>query len=662
MVNPPSGGNQRRSERRSRGNRWEKVVRYALVILGACLLVFGLVGFLVQSRTAQPPSSFWQAGYQAVQLFVLNSGAEGRDNIYLVIARLAAIGFVALGVARVLATIYRDAFDDWRLRWVRRHAVIFGLGQIGIQLCRDLRARPGRTKVVAVERDESNPHVRLARELGAIVQVGDARDPELLEPLHLERAQLIFAVTGSDSTNVEVAIRSCELLAAERAPGDARREAQAPVGYVHIADPARTDLLKRHPVFSQRMPELEVRLLNVFERSAWQLVVEQIACHRPQPIPGTDPQDYEAAHYAIVGFGLMGQAVALTAARLAQFENRKRLRLTILDENIESLRARFLARYPRFGPEPASAGPHGLDLAQFDPAADAWSSRRYRPARRYWCDDPRGIEYACNAEFLPIAGDVHCNELLDALADRLGRPDVRPGVIVCLDDDARNFDAALALHTGLRIRCPGVQVYAWLPAQPGLAELLSRASGSAGKPAESIIPFGQCEKSCRLGQVFRPDIESFARGIHEDYRSKSEWKGPEWENLPAGLRVSNYLAAEHVEVKLRMMGLQILSEERCSPGRRVDEFKKQDLLLLAKIEHNRWLAERLIDGWGYEDLPESDPVRKKNPWMIPWECLPDSQRAKDIAQVQLIPELVNELRRRRFLGESGRWCIGPLDG
>lgn len=43
--------------------------------------------------------------------------------------------------------------------------------------------------------------------------------------------------------------------------------------------------------------------------------------------------------------------------------------------------------------------------------------------------------------------------------------------------------------------------------------------------------------------------------------------------------------------------------------------------------HNSWLAQKVAEGWVYGDV--KDPEAKTHPCCVPYEQLPESQRAKD---------------------------------
>ena len=56
---------------------------------------------------------------------------------------------------------------------------------------------------------------------------------------------------------------------------------------------------------------------------------------------------------------------------------------------------------------------------------------------------------------------------------------------------------------------------------------------------------------------------------------------------------------------------------------------RADLEAMAETEHNGWVAERVMAGWRYADIPEKDAIRKLHPLLLPYEKLPEAEKAKD---------------------------------
>ena len=147
-------------------------------------------------------------------------------------------------------------------------------------------------------------------------------------------------------------------------------------------------------------------------------------------------------------------------------------------------------------------------------------------------------------------------------------------------------------------------------------------------------------------------IETVARAIHEGYRADQAGRKPagdpamaDWEALPEHLRESNRAQAADIFEKLEAIG--------CTVHEAAD--RKADLILLspdeiermAEMEHDRWTAERLADGW---TPGERDVLEKRSAYLVSWEKLPDEVREWDREAVRRIPELLAgvglEIRRR----------------
>ncbi|HET9093574.1 MAG TPA: NAD(P)-binding protein [Solirubrobacteraceae bacterium] len=86
----------------------------------------------------------------------------------------------------------------------RQHVLLVGFGQIGFRLAQALRTRG--IPVVALERRDDAPCVRLARRAGIPVAIGRGDDREILELLGLRRCAVVAAVTSDDLANVSIGL------------------------------------------------------------------------------------------------------------------------------------------------------------------------------------------------------------------------------------------------------------------------------------------------------------------------------------------------------------------------------------------------------------------------------------------------------------------------
>jgi hypothetical protein len=84
---------------------------------------------------------------------------------------------------------------------------------------------------------------------------------------------------------------------------------------------------------------------------------------------------------------------------------------------------------------------------------------------------------------------------------------------------------------------------------------------------------------------------------------------------------SNRGFAQDIPKKLARLGY-IMQESW--PGAPEISFTEAEVEVLAEMEHNRWMKEKIEFGWRY--APIRDNVRKKQPALLPWRPLPPEER------------------------------------
>jgi len=136
-------------------------------------------------------------------------------------------------------------------------------------------------------------------------------------------------------------------------------------------------------------------------------------------------------------------------------------------------------------------------------------------------------------------------------------------------------------------------------------------------------------------------IELIAEAIHETYRKDMDGKNdPEspsmtpWAELVETLKNSNREAAGHILEKLEIIGYTARQTDGREPG--VVKLTVVEIEKLAEIEHDRWVEERLRDGWTLGK--EKDVEKKVSPHLVGWGELSDDVREWDRNQTRRIPE------------------------
>ncbi|MGQ0702339.1 MAG: RyR domain-containing protein [Gemmatimonadales bacterium] len=92
--------------------------------------------------------------------------------------------------------------------------------------------------------------------------------------------------------------------------------------------------------------------------------------------------------------------------------------------------------------------------------------------------------------------------------------------------------------------------------------------------------------------------------------------------------------ADHIRVKLEAIGCE--SAPRPDWAAALFKFSSSEVEELARLEHRRFVEERLAQGWRY--APGSkNAVKKTNPTLIPWEQLSEADREIDRQAIRELP-------------------------
>lgn len=641
-------------------------------LLGIGVFLFGCIGFgEVEGNSNQ---SVPIALYETLQLFAFNADTDHLKSGWLLAATICTIALAVIVASKGIALLFHGSYVSIFLQFIASdHIIICGLGRVGRQLIEDLVQQGDQRTIVVVEPDDENANLAWARDQGALVVIGDSTKRENLEEAGVHRAGELFIATGSDACNVECAIEVREAL---RSPGRLEHfmarvsgfiKPRAPLRcYVHILDRDLAEIVRaRTGDFeesvnsnlagnSSRMRSataLNVQVFSALERTARRLLEDiatsSFAGHSMRPVG-----DDEVAHYVMLGFGDFGQTLALRLAELAHFENGKRLRLTIVDRDIQSKAEAFIARHPRFGPALGQIAPW-----DFEPAADSWSSHRYRPTNAAAQSQPWAIEYACNAQYVEYCEATDDNFLRGMIAS-FDKQGTKPAVLVCFEDDRQNFALAERMRSKLATLQRKYPIFVWIPRQRELSQLLldQRNKPPSQTKLCTLIPFGQCYGSVAYTEVTKSWSEWLARRLQLVWMDRQK---PHWEQVVADFqnallaedaagvvaclvdkdlrriadaawtgtnewaRASNRSAAIHTVLKAAALQLEIVDQEANESPTAGDNGIAIDLAPmhepLCRMEHYRWVAERLLSGWSYNEVSDDET---KTRWQIrPWEGL-----------------------------------------
>ena len=579
--------------------RWQWWIILLAAVLG---LVCGTLGVHQYERQHAENVSWVSSLYHASQMFILHTPHfEHGTNGLLEVGRWSAA--IAFGLTAFLA-LYSVCATEWRhllLPFTRNHVVICGLGRRGMNLARSCRAQGKR--VVAIEKAPTEDVSRECARLRITLLPGNSAESSRLKAAGATHADQLIAVGGDDSGNVETALQLQALFKQEPRSSATPLECS-----VHLSDADLRNACQNANLFrDQRRFGLVTRFIDTFAYATRDLLVRDDQL--PLDQGGIAENDPRQVHLVILGFGRMGRAVALRAALLGHFANRKRLKITVIDRAAECHEAQLLFRYPSF-------------------------------------------RMACDIEFKSLEVESpDARSLLERWAsDEL----LASSVALCFDNDVQAMDVALRVAPGLRQH--GIPFAVRLSANAGFAALLPLLNQSSPSSAHAarcrICGFGMLDDLRLINALDDPVGNRLALTIHNGHveeairqpgRDRAEPSLRDWDELDDDIKDSNLQQADHIDIKLRAIGCERAPQEDARA-----EFTdlEQHVETLAEMEHSRWNAERWLAGWQLG--PKSDGP-KRSPYLVSWKDLKDLSKDDDAIRnydrqaVRKIPALLRKI-------------------
>ena len=109
---------------------------------------------------------------------------------------------------------------------------------------------------------------------------------------------------------------------------------------------------------------------------------------------------------------------------------------------------------------------------------------------------------------------------------------------------------------------------------------------------------------------------------------------PLWKQKDYWERNSNLSAAQHTQIKVRLLGYRLV-KDKSESSISIDKINFEQQAILGLVEHNCWMAERLMMGWSYGPRSEQPPRR---PSIVDKSLLPAEELVKDYEQVEAVLE------------------------
>lgn len=138
----------------------------------------------------------------------------------------------------------------------------------------------------------------------------------------------------------------------------------------------------------------------------------------------------------------------------------------------------------------------------------------------------------------------------------------------------------------------------------------------------------------RSNAVILATVDRLARQTHQDYL-ENEFKKPEaerspkaveWEKLPEEDKVNNRDQIRHILWKINAQKIRIAPIINLNSWNNY-VIKNEIIEKLAKMEHDRWVAFKISNGWSYSKT--RDDINKLHNDITTWENLSEHSKEKD---------------------------------
>lgn len=549
---------------------------WLLIALILMALLLGMIGF----TQVFPEFGFLTRCYMTVQLFLIDSqvfdvsdsigGIEGGGVPWtLEAARWLAGGLTFYGVFYAASRLLRRSGDRFRIRGLRGHAVVYGSDEVTESFLREQKAEGG----ICVLVSGSDVLLKACRAMGHLAVdleggLNHKLDSEDLRRAGLSQANAFYALDVEDAANVRAL-----LLAAELSPSLKKV-------VLRQDEPSSCDLMQRKEIFGLKDQNV-LRVISVEKQRARMLLKEY-----PLEI-GSDGQVSDAVHLVLPQLGAFEKAVAVQAALIGHYRNGGRVNLWLASA---ALRDELLNDFPK-------------------------------------------LERCVNLRYLG-EGSVRGVE-------QIGQQAGEGAMVTVLMAHLKPEQAYLKmLHLEERY-----------PEGIGLRVIL-KASGDKALPRSirehpniAVLPDGRG----LLGSTVLNEIDRLGRAVHETWyqgnigriieaekkgdtkevaglRNKPSFK--KWADLTEAQRDDNRCAGDHIEVKIRAVGLDPKQPDLKEAWAKLDA---STLDMLSRMEHERWAAPRWLANW---EAGPRDYARRIHNDLVPYDELNQGTKDYDTEQVQ----------------------------
>ncbi len=516
--------------------------------------------------------------YRTFQLFTF----EGGDLLEpipwtLHIARFTAPLTTAMAIVIALDEIFNEQWKRMKISRMKNHVVIIGFGTKGKNVMEECQRK--REKVLVVERDPLNTNLASIKPPTGRLLMADADNKNTFIKARITKAKSVFLLMGDDAGQITACLHIYQLII------ESSRDETNPLSCImHLQNQDLVNIMRNHNLVRDTEDGFALKIFNAYENGARELFQEN-----PPDRSGITLSSENYVQIIIFGFGKAGEALALQTALTGHYINGKKVHVLIIDRLAEEKEAEFLKRYPTY------------------------------------------TDY-CDLTFEAL--EANSPQLIPHLVKYLEDPYALTTMVLCFDNKTNNILLGLQLeNVKLNEKDEPYQVF-----------VRTNDNESFTTISRNLIPYLEPAKVCSQEVIIEGELDRKAKAIHAFYINKrkesSDFGTKEvdvsWENMSQEYKDSNRKAADHIGVKMRGIGCEIVGKNDPRPSA---TFSEEEIEKLSELEHRRWNAERSLAGWTFDKQKNSKT--RKTPYLTDWNNLTEDIKDYDREAVKNIPNVLD---------------------
>lgn len=556
-------------------NKKQRLQFWVLVIaLFIISLILGVIGYERYYEYHKIPHNLVNSFYNTLQLFVLESGSFS-DYIPI---ELNIARFVAplISLIAILITMLQVFRKQWdRFKISILKNHIIIIGYGPIGKNIAEDLLAKKKKILVIDLNIDLNERGILQNSKCKRMKADATDKKVLKKARVRHAEAVYILTESDSTQIQVCLELYQLVK------ERKRIKEDPLKCImHLSRQELMSTLKNHKLVQNIKDSFILKVFNVHESNARDLFEEF-----PLDKDGISFKSKEFVQILIFGFDLTGETIAIQTALTGHYLNGKKPKIIIFDDQAEGKLNKFLNKYPSFN------------------------------------------EY-CDIEQISI--ESNNPQILNKIFPYINIPNSLTSLVLSYENETEN------LLLGLQ--------FDQIDFNESVTILIQISDEIRFKTfSNKVKQFGVNSRVCSHDAICNETLDKKAIAFHNNYldnrREEKDFGSKNadviWEELSQEYKDSNRKAADHIGVKMRAIGCKIVENDDPRPE---GLFTQKELLLLAKLEHKRWSAERSLAGWTYSKTRNNSA--RKTPDLTNWVNLTNEAQDYDMNAVQSIPEVL----------------------